>query len=130
MLWIVVFSVLGVISIAGIILGKIFWVTDWSDWLVPCSAIALVFAIFIGGCAVAIRHEMIQEVATYEETRLMVTQSVENGSDMENIGITQTIIEQNHWLAEAKSSLKLYGMWSMYYDLGIENMDYIQLGGN
>lgn len=128
MLWIVVFSVLGVISIAGIILGQIFWATDWAEWVQLVSIITLVGVILIGGAFGVIRWAAAVEVMVYEETRQMVTQCIENGSDMENISITQTIIEQNRWLAEAKSSLKFYGKWSIYYGLGVEEMEYIGLG--
>ena len=41
--------------------------------------------------------------------------AVENGKDLENIAITQTIIDQNRWLANAKASKATYGCFSKYY---------------
>lgn len=130
MLWFIVCLIIGVISIIGIILSCILWLTDWADWCQPISIIALVAVILSTALFGVARWDAAVSVVAYEETRQMVVQCVENGSDMENIGITHAVIERKQWLAEAKSSLKVYGMWSMYYGLGIEEMNYIELGGN
>ena len=44
----------------------------------------------------------------------MIQQVVSNGSDLENIAISQTKIEYNEWLTNAIASLRTYGNWSSW----------------
>lgn len=52
-----------------------------------------------------------------------VEMAIENGTCLENIAITQTVIDQNKWLADAKSHLATWGTWSRYYGSGLEDLD-------
>lgn len=55
-----------------------------------------------------------KEIVMYQYTREYAIQSIESGSDFENISITEQILKMNAWLAEAKSNQAVYGMWSVY----------------
>jgi len=52
-----------------------------------------------------------------------VEMAVNNGEGLENIAITQTIIEQNKWLANAKASKATYGSFSRYYNVDLDSLD-------
>ena len=60
----------------------------------------------------------------------MFISNTTNAGNLENAGINSAIIEQNKWLANAKTSVREYGVWSIYYNLGVEEMEYISLGGS
>ena len=57
----------------------------------------------------------ISQINGWKETYQMVEQVIENGSDLENIAISQLKIEYNSWLSEAISSLNTWGKWSSWY---------------
>ena len=64
-----------------------------------------------------------KKVAYFEQQSVYVECAVKNGTDLENFAITQTIIAQNEWLAEAKASLSVYGVFSSYYNSGVEKLE-------
>ena len=68
-----------------------------------------------------------KEVATFEYQKEFVETAIEGGNELENIAITQTIIEQNQWLSKAKASLNTYGCFSKYWGQGIENLEPIKI---
>ena len=136
MLWIFVFIGLIVLSIVGLVISNkywhtdwAYWHTDWADWLMPILVIVLIAGILFGFISIMCYCEARAKVVQFEETREIIVMSVESGTDLENIGITQTIIDCNEWLAKAKASAKTFGVWSSYYGLGVEDMEYIKLGG-
>lgn len=128
MMWLVVVGAIMLLSIVGIILSHFFWETDWSDWVMPISITALVGSIIITIPIVFGRIEATKKIECFEETRNMITITVDNNDETENFGVTQAIIEKNTWLVGVKTSVKKYGRWSLYYGLGIENLEYISLG--
>lgn len=128
MMWLVVVGAIVLLSIIGIILSHIFWRNDWADWAMPVSIIALVGSIIITIPIVFGRIEATKKIQCFEETRNMITITVDNNDETENFGVTQAIIEKNTWLVEVKTSVKKYGMWSLYYGLGVEDLEYISLG--
>jgi RsiW-degrading membrane proteinase PrsW (M82 family) len=130
MLWLVVFGVIVVISVIALIISRIFWAYDFSDWLTPLSVCVLIVSFVIGAALLGVRVESKQECLAFEETKSMLVSSVDNTKNLENAGITSTIVEQNKWLANAKASVREYGVWSFYYNLGVEEMEYISLGGS
>ena len=130
MLWIFVFIGLAILSVVGIVVSNKCWLTNWADWLMPVSVITLIAAILFGSAPVALRFEAKAEIVQFEETREVVMMSAESGTNLENVGITQTVIDCNKWLAEARASVKTYGLWSVYHGLGVEYMEYIKLGGD
>ena len=64
-----------------------------------------------------------KDVAYFEQQKEYVEFAVKNGSVLENFAITQTIIEQNEWLAHAKASIKTHGVFSKYIGTGVEDME-------
>lgn len=86
---------------------------------VVCITLAITFAV-CGAIA--------SKAAEAEYEQFLVTQDVfeqvyvaEN--ELENIKLTETIIEMNHWLVEAKASKKTYGCFSRYYFLNVEDLE-------
>ena len=130
MLWIFVFIGLAILSVVGIVASNKCWLTNWADWLMPVSVITLIAAILFGSAPIALRFEAKAEIVQFEETREVIMVSAESGTNLENVGITQTVIDCNKWLAEARASVKTYGLWSVYHGLGVEYMEYIKLGGD
>lgn len=130
MLWIFVFIGLAILSVVGIVVSNKCWLTNWADWLMPVSVITLIAAILFGSAPIALRFEAKAEIVQFEETREVIMVSAESGTNLENVGITQTVIDCNKWLAEARASVKTYGLWSVYHGLGVEYMEYIKLGGD
>ena len=104
----IVFGILVVVSIIGIILSRIFWIEEWSEWVLLISVIILVISIIFGGAILACRLEAKREIQAFEETRNMIEMVIDESSETENFGITQTIIERNMWLVEANASVKKY----------------------
>ena len=68
-----------------------------------------------------------KETKTFEYQKEFVEIAIEDGNELENIAITQTIIEQNQWLSNAKASLNTYGCFSKYWGQGIENLEPIKI---
>lgn len=70
-----------------------------------------------------------RDILEFEEYKIVVEEAYGNGTDLDNIGMTENIIHYNKWLAEAKASKKLFGNFSRYYKYDIESMEYISVGG-
>ena len=131
MMWLVVFGVITVVSIIALILSSsVFWKYGFSDWLTPLSACVMIVSLVIGVVLLGMRVGSKQECLAFEETKSMLVSSVNNAENLENAGVTSVIVEQNKWLANAKANVREYGVWSLYYDLGVEEMEYISLGGS
>lgn len=130
MMWLVVFGVIVVISVIALIISRVLWEYDFSDWLTPLSVCVLIVSFVIGAALLGVRVESKRECLAFEETKSMLVSSVDNAENLENAGITGVIVEQNKWLANAKASVREYGVWSFYYNLGVEEMEYISLGGS
>lgn len=130
MMWLEVFGVIVVISIIALNISRVLWQHDFSDWLTPISACVMIISLLIGVALLGVRVGAKQECLAFEETKPMLISSVDNAENLENAGITGVIVEQNKWLANAKVSVREYGVWSFYYNLGVEEMEYISLGGS
>lgn len=74
-------------------------------------------------CPVGARKEVNYFIAQKE----YVEMAIENGSELENVAITQIVIEQNQWLANAKASAKTYGAWSVYYGIDFSDLSPIEI---
>ena len=85
--------------------------------------IILLCAIFNPMCAK-------NEYNKFQAQKVIIEQTIENGTDLENISISQTIIEYNNWIASAKASKKTYGIFSSYYYLDLDKLQPITKGGN
>lgn len=64
-----------------------------------------------------------KDVKYFEHQAEYVEAVISNGTDLENIAITQTVIEQNEWLAKAKANLATWGSLSRYYGSGLEDLE-------
>ena len=54
-------------------------------------------------------------ILKYQNMYSMIEEAINNGTDLENIAITQTKIEFNTWLVDVKTSLERWGNWSLWY---------------
>ena len=96
--------------------SKIFYATpEWLDttifviWII--SIVLLVIASLVVTIGVLSDAQAINQ---WKEVYVMVQQIVNNGSDLENIAISQTKIEYNEWLTNAIANLRTYGNWSSW----------------
>ena len=99
---------------------------DQLGWLITLAV--LIIPLSIGVCfAIAAPITAHSEVIKYKEKCEMIQEVVLNGNEYENISITQTIIEQNSWLSEAKADKKMFGIFSMYLFEDIDSLEYIKI---
>lgn len=68
-----------------------------------------------------------QQLSEWKEKYEMIQLVEESGSEAENVALSQTKIEFNTWLSEARASLDYYGNWSGYYFVKdeIKNLNYL-----
>lgn len=130
MLWIVIFGVLTILAIVAIVVANKYWNKDFSDWLMPVGVCSLVLVGLIVLCLGCVRICEKNNCRVFNETKVMVVEVANDAEALENIGLTNSVIEYNMWLAKAKAGVKAYGAWSLYYGLGVEDMEYISLGGS
>ena len=101
-------------------------IEDYCWWSVPFvlfCVTAIIFVITVVAGTISNKAE----VAAFESEKQMIEECVINGESLENISITQTIIEKNSWLATAQADLKTLGAFSWYYWSGVENLEPIQI---
>ena len=80
------------------------------------------FAIIIA-CASGIKCKCNHQA--YLERYAMVQTVIQNGEGIENIAINQTIIELNTWLSDAKASKATLGIFSGYYLMDLDGIEYL-----
>ena len=68
-----------------------------------------------------------KEVNYFIAQKEYVEMAIANGSELENVAITQIVIEQNQWLANAKASVQTYGAWSKYYGIDFSKLSPIEI---
>lgn len=68
-----------------------------------------------------------KEVNYFIAQKEYVEMAIKNGSELENVAITQIVIEQNQWLANAKASVQAYGAWSSYYGIDFSKLSPIEI---
>ena len=130
MLWIVIFGVLSGISLVAFIIAEIFWHKDFSDWVSPLSITIFIIAILMCVSFVIVRVCEKQNCLAFEETKVMLAETSNGATALENAGLTNSMVEYNSWLTSAKVKVRRYGAWSVYYGLGVEDMAYISLSGS
>lgn len=86
----------------------------------------LIITCMVGGLAPFVAK---RDILEFEEYKIVVEEAYTNGTNLDNIGMTETIIGYNKWLARAKTNKKLHGNFSRYYKYDIESMEYISVGG-
>ena len=130
MMWLIIFGAIFAISIIALVVSRALWRYDFSDWLTPLSVCTMIISLVVCVGLLAARVEAKQQCLAFEEVKSMCISNVANAENWENVGITGTIIEQNTWLVNTKASVREFGVWSIYYNLGVEEMEYISLGGS
>ena len=125
--WIVIIS--GILTTVGIVL---LICGDEDNYL--CLGFGIILIILMGATfLVCLGFSIInpicakQEYQTFEIQKEFVQEAYENGTDADNIAITQTVIEMNTWLAEAKASKQTLGNWSAYYNIDLDSLEPITL---
>ena len=81
-------------------------------------------------CSIATPVSLVNARIEYEEfllTKEIVQEAYENGTEFDNISITQTIIEKNDWLTKVKVNKKTKGIWSVYYYIDVDNIEPISI---
>lgn len=132
-LWYVVFALIPIliIGIALLIASNFTLSVDKEIALEGSGGFITIFTgailVILIGLAIFLPLHAKQEYATYISTQEMVEEIYDEDSTLENAGLTNKIIELNNWLTKARASKEVYGDWSMYYLLDLENLDYIQL---
>lgn len=103
---------------------------DWEQnftiiaWV--CTAITIIMLL----CAIFVPFEARNEAIYWEEFKPMAEQVIANSNSYQSISITEKVIEYNSWLAKARASQKVWGIWSVYYYIDLSEFEYISIGGN
>ena len=119
----------GCLLLLGVSLLAIFgcwlWSRYWNGDMGPIT-IGIIFAIvalvsLIGGIVSPIIAK--QEMTEFNYTKQMVVETVDRGNNEQNYAVTNTVIEMNKWLADARASKDFYGIFSSYYLLDLSSID-------
>jgi ABC-type maltose transport system permease subunit len=84
-----------------------------------CAFLAVSFA---GGGAITLKGAE-REYEQFLATQDVFEQVYVAENEFENIKLTETIIEMNHWMVRAKACKKTYGCFSQYYFLNVEDLE-------
>jgi hypothetical protein len=106
-------------------LGCWLWNRYWNGDMGPIT-LGIIFAIvaFISLIAAIVNPIVAkQEVTEFNYTKQMVIETVDKGSNEQNYAVTNTVIEMNKWLADARASKDFYGIFSAYYLLDLDSID-------
>lgn len=107
-----------------------FWdkLNDSSFIFYIIGAIACVAAIILLFCAIFNPICAVEKVAYWSEFAPMVENLVEGSNGYQDVGITSKVVDYNSWLAKARSSQEIYGIWSSYYNIDLSQLEYIKMG--
>ena len=81
-------------------------------------------------CSITTPITLVNARVEYEEfllTKEIVQEAYENGTELDNISMTQTIIEKNEWLTKAKANKKTKGVLSVYYYIDLDDVEPIRI---
>ena len=121
-LWYIAICLAVIALVLGILM--IVYRDDWDvDYYIAGFIITCLVSVAFVTLSITLPIKGKQEVEYFRHQSEYVATAVENGSDLENIAITQTIIEQNEWLANAKADLAVWGTWSIYYGTDLEELE-------
>lgn len=127
--WWILVIVSAVVLIIGIMLFVVFY-WDSELWM----GLGFVLAVIGGGCLISFLIIAIvdplggkREYTTFLEQRAIIEEIVDDPDDIINAGVNNIIIETNTWLAEAKASKKIYGIFSRYYGIPLEEIEPIKI---
>ena len=97
----------------------------WNNWKFACLAINSVILFVIVFACVLLLFGVKKEINDFKYYQEMVQETYNNG-DVTDTAINIKVIELNQWLAQAKSSEELYGIFS-FYDGKLEDLEYIKI---
>jgi hypothetical protein len=92
------------------------------------GVILLIAAFILIFVAIFVPMEAAREVVYWSEFAPMVENTMLNSDSLQDIGITEKIVEYNSWLAEARSSQGIYKNFSSYYGIDLSTLEYIKIG--
>lgn len=95
--------------------------------LVILAVFAVLFFVLSTCAAISFPIQAKQRYLEFENTRIILQQAYENGTASDNLAITNTVINANKWLAQAKANKQTYGIFSKYYFIDFEKIEPIEL---
>jgi hypothetical protein len=100
------------------------------DLIVPfvVGVILLIAAFILIFVAIFVPMGAASEVAYWSEFAPMVENTMIDSNPLQDIGITEKIVEYNSWLAKARSSQEIYKNFSVYYGIDLSALEYIKIG--
>lgn len=125
----IVFVVVTFVGIILWIIGSKSWSFGLEGLGMGLSLVGFVIFVMLLCLSIVLPLQAKQEYKEFVENQSMIEQIYEESNVNENIGLTQKVVELNQWLAKAKTSKDLYGNWSMYCNLNLEDLEYIKLKG-
>lgn len=90
--------------------------------------ILLIAAFILIFVAIFVPIEAAREVVYWSEFAPMVENTMLGSDSLQDIGITEKIVEYNSWLAKARSSQEIYKNFSSYYGIDLSTLEYIKIG--
>ena len=88
--------------------------------------IVLSFVIFLSGLisivGLSVAHYEVREYAAMYD---MITETLENSSELSTVGVASKVMEYNEWLTKARFSQEYWGSWSSYFYQDLSNLQYI-----
>lgn len=131
--WYIVAIVTGSLGlVVATVSGIMFWYfcikhdkhsEDGYSWAHGIGIALMILAVCMAiGAAVGLKS------ATYEYEKFVNTQQVfeqvyKEENELENIKLTEEILEMNQWLIEAKASKSTYGCFSTYYYVDLDELE-------
>ncbi len=132
MWWIaIIFGVLTLIAVIGTIFIKLYFCLDMME-IVPEIIIIMLFGLFfILFMFLSIVNTKIadQEYKEFIATSEMIEQVYKEEQTLENAGLNQKVLEMNAWLTNARADKEVWGSWSIYCYLDLNEVKYISLKG-
>lgn len=117
----------------NIIVNTLKYYFDPSDWDWGWGALAAAAVVALGvllPLCIFLPIKAHEKVIKYKYDYEMVQEVVLNGKDLENITITEKILEYNNWLSEAKADKETWGNWSIYYKEDLDSLRPIVVSRN
>lgn len=130
MIWLlaIIFSAIAVITTIIAVIGWHFW--DFDDICWGIVALSLVIALLFIGSGFLVSYAAKKKALEYQETYKVLQSVIANGTDLENAGLTQTVMKYNDWLVKANTDKEMWGCLSVYAFVDLGSLQYIQVSAN
>ena len=96
---------------------------DGAKAVLSLCGIFILFAITFGAGGFAVVKDAEKDYEQFLATQDVFEQVYVAENELENIKLTETILEMNGWLVNAKANKKTYGWFSRYYYLNVEDLE-------